>query len=391
MNDTILVAGALAQKPRQGGHTWVFLQYLLGLKRLGWDVLFLDRLEAEHCVDAAGGRCALDESLNLRYFLRVMRDFGLEDAFALDYNRGERFIGLPRREALARGARSACLLNVMGFLDDEELLARVPRRVFLDIDPGFGQMWRDLGLHDPFRGHDTLVTIGENIGRPDCAIPTGGLTWIATRQPVVLDFWPAREPAGAGRFTSIGAWRGPYGPVTYRGETYGLRVHEFRKFAPLPRLSGQPFELALDIHPAETDDLALLAGQGWALVDPAVAAADPWVYREYVQRSKAEFMVAKNMYVRARSGWFSDRSICYLASGRPVLAQDTGIGRLYPTGAGLLTFTTLEEALAGVEAVTRDYARHARAARAIAEEYFDAEIVLGRLLRRLGLPERPPA
>jgi hypothetical protein len=384
MADTIIVAGSLAQRPRQGGHTWVFLQYLLGFKRLGWDVLFLDRLEPEMCFNAVGQPCPLDQSMNLHYFVEVMNDFGLDDAFALIYDRGEQFIGLPREEVLERTRNSAFLLNVMGFLNDEEILSSAPRRVFLDIDPGFAQMWRDLGLADLFRGHDNYVTIGENIGQPDCTIPTCGLEWITSAQPVVLDYWPQTEANGK-YFTSIGAWRGPYGPVEYHGKTYGLRVHEFRKFVSLPRLTGQPFQVALDIHAAEVNDLALLNENGWSLVDPIVAAGDPWVYQDYIQNSKAEFMVAKNMYVQANSGWFSDRSICYLASGKPVLAQDTNLKQLYPTGEGLLLFSTQEEALAGVEAISSNYTRHSHAARALAEEYFDSDKVLSQLLGKLGV------
>jgi hypothetical protein len=259
----------------------------------------------------------------------------------------------------------------------------VPRRVFLDIDPGFGQMWQDLGLADVFRGHDDYVTIGENIGQADCVVPTCGLEWITTPQPVVLDYWRPQAATSGDWFTSIASWRGAYGPLEYQSKTYGLRVHEFRKFAPLPRLSGRPFQLALDIHPHEVKDLALLADNGWSLVDPEVVAGDPWAYQEYVQGSKAEFMVAKNMYVQANSGWFSDRSICYLASGRPVLAQDTGLEGLYPTDEGLLTFSTMEEALFGVEQISNDYARQAHAARAIAEEYFESDKVLSRLLSKL--------
>src|SRR5207302_7313805 len=140
----------------------------------------------------------------------------------------------------------------------------------------------------------------------------------------------------------------------YRGKRYGLRVHEFRKFATLPSLSGHTFQFALDIDPAEKHDMELLTGNGWLLVDPQAVAGDPWSYRRYIQGSKAEFMVAKNMYVRANSGWLSDRSLCYLASGKPVLAQDTGLARLYPTREGLLTFDTLEAALDAVEEVCRD-------------------------------------
>jgi hypothetical protein len=384
MSKSIIIAGSLAQKPRQGGHTWVFLQYLLGFRRLGWDVLFLDRLDPGMCVDEAGRPSSFEDSLNLRYFQEVMHGFGLSDAFSLDYNRGECVVGLPRQRVLEHARNSAFLLNVMGFLTDEEVMSCVPRRVFLDIDPGFGQMWHELGLHNLFHGHDVYVTIGENIGRADCAIPLCGLKWITTPQPIILDYWPA-VGAGGDWFTSIATWRGSYGPLEYLGKTYGLRVHEFRKFITLPLRSGRPFQLALDIHSAEAKDRALLDANRWSVVDPLVVAGDPWAYQAYIQGSKAEFMVAKNMYVQTSCGWFSDRSICYLASGKPVLAQDTGLEHLVSTGAGLLIFTTLEEAVAGVEELNRDYARHARAARALAEECFDSDKVLKRLLGKLAV------
>ncbi len=384
MSETIVIAGSLAQKPHQAGHTWQFLQYILGFRRLGWDVLFIDRLEPEMCFDDTGKPATLDQSLNLHYFLEVMTRFGLEDSFMLIYNRGERFIGLPRQQVLERTKQSAFLLNVMGFLTDEEILGYAPRRVFLDTDPGFGQMWQALGLAEMFHGHDDYVTIAENIGKPGCTIPTLGLNWITWRQPVVLDYWKPQNGYGEW-FTSVGSWRGPYGPVEYEGKTYGLRVHEFRKFAQLPRLSGRPFQLALNIHHAEVKDLAMLTENGWSLIDPQLVASDPLDYHKYIQGSKAEFMVAKNMYVQSNSGWFSERSICYLASGKPVLAQDTGLKELFPTGDGLITFSTLDEAVAGVEEVSRNCAHHTRAARELAEEYFDSDKVLRHLLDKLNV------
>ena len=383
MAETLVIAGSLAQKPHQGGHTWQFLQYLLGLRQLGCDVLFLDRLEPEMCVDTAGQPCGVAESANLEYFLSVMRGFGLGDAFSLDYNRGERVFGLSRRTVVERLKHCTFLLNVMGFLTDETLLAAAPRRVFLDTDPGFGQMWCDLGWADLFAGHNDYVTIAENIDQPDCGIPSCGLKWLTWRQPIVLDQWQFQPHVGQ-RFTSIGAWRGPYAPIEYKGTTYGLRAHEFRKFVALPRRTAAPFEVALDIHTAELRDRAVLAENGWTLADPAVMARDPWVYRRYIQDSLGEFMATKGIYVATRSGWFSERSICYLASGRPVLAQDTGLAGLLPTGEGLLTFTTLDEAASCVENVLSDYPRHARAARQIAVEYFASTIVLKRLLNKLG-------
>jgi hypothetical protein len=161
-------------------------------------------------------------------------------------------------------------------------------------------------------------------------------------------------------------------------------VHEFRKFADLPARTGEPFSLALDIHPSEVRDLQLLRDGGWVLLDPRSIAGTPCRYRQFIQESGAEFMVSKTMYVETHSGWISDRSLCYLASGRPVLMQDTGIGELYPVGEGLLTFSDALEAAAGVEALARDYHMHAGRARELAETYFDSDRVLGRLLSQLG-------
>ena len=384
MRETIIVAGSLAQRPHIGGHTWVFLQYLLGFRRLGWDVLFVDRLEPEMCVDADGEPTGLRSSVNLSYLAEVMERFGLGERWSLLYDGGSEVAGRSRAEVVDMARRSALLLNVMGFLDDEEILAAAPMRAFLDIDPGFGQIWQELGLHQTFQGHDRYVTIGERIGAADCRVPTCGIDWVTTKPPVELSEWPVQAERGSA-FTTVASWRGAFGPLEYEGRTYGLRVHEFRRFFELPDRTSARFEVALDIDDAEVDDLAQLEANGWKLVDPREVAGDPWRYREYVQRSAAELMVAKNLYVDTRNGWFSDRSACYLASGRPVLAQDTGLDGLVPSGEGLLTFSTLEEAVAGVEEITGDYERHSRAARAIAEEHFAAERVLPRLLEKLGV------
>jgi hypothetical protein len=369
VNGTIVVAGAIARQTGRAGHAWQYLQYLLGFRRLGYDVLFIDSLEQP--VDAAG----------VAYLRRVMEDLELGDCWSLLYDGTA--AGVSRREAVRRARSALLLVNVMGYLQDEEILGAAPKRVFLDIDPGFGQMWRELGLADIFAGHDAYVTIGVNVGRTDCAIPPCGLDWITTSQPVVLEQWPASNGSDSGRFTSVGAWRGPFGPVEYDGEVWGQRVHEFRKFADLPRRTRAQFELAFAIDPGDERDRELLDEKGWSLVDPIEVAASPGTYRRYIQGSKAEFMVAKNMYVKSVSGWFSDRSICYLASGKPVLAQDTGLRHLYPVGEGLLTFSTLDEAAAGVEEIEGNYGRHSAAARALAVDYFDSDKVLGRLLDRL--------
>jgi hypothetical protein len=381
MTKTIVLAGSLAQRPGHGGHTWVFLQYLLGFKRLGWEVIFVDWLAADMCVDRNGRPCAIDHSWNLEYFTDVMERFGFAGAFTLICDGGRRFLGLPRDDLVEKTRQAAFLFNVMGFLKDEEILAAAQRRVFLDIDPGFGQMWCELGLSNIFTGHDEFVTIAEYIGAADCALPTCGLKWITTPQPVILEHWPVEPLRKENGFTTIATWRGRFAPIEYKSKTYGLRVHEFRKFSPLPRLSGERFTLALDIDPTEEKDLTLLAENNWSIVDPHVAAGDPWRYQQFVQNSKAEFMVAKNMYVETRGGWFSDRSICYLASARPVLAQRTGWP--YPDGKGLIGFSTLEEAVDGAKQITENYIEHSRAAREIAENYFDSDKVLSRLLKKL--------
>lgn len=385
INKTITIAASFAQKPLQGGHAWVLLQYLLGFRRLGWDVLFLDALEPEMCFDASGKLSSLEQSLNLQTLNEVMSRFGLQDSYSLLFDSGRKFVGLPREQVLKHVRKSEFLLNIMGFLTHDEILDAASRLVFLDIDPGFGQMWQDLGLVDLFSSYDDLVTIGENIGRNDCGIPTCSLPWITTVQPIVLDYWPPAFGNAKQKMSSIASWRGAYSPVDYHGKVYGLRAHEFRKFSSLPHKVPQEFQLALNIHPGDKKDLDLLLEGGWQIVDPISVAGDPWAYRSFIQSSSAEFMVAKNIYVDTQSGWFSDRSICYLSSGKPVLAQDTGLKDLYPVGEGLLLFGSLEEAVAGCEALYCDYNRHAQAARALAESYFDSDKVLGNLLAKLGV------
>ncbi|MBI3943419.1 MAG: hypothetical protein HY326_10440, partial [Chloroflexi bacterium] len=187
------------------------------------------------------------------------------------------------------------------------------------------------------------------------------------------------------RFTTIASWRGPYGPVHYGGKTFGLKVHEFRRFIQMPELASQAFEIALNIHPADGKDLRLLQQHGWQIVDPRVVAPDPNAFRSYVQTSGAEFSVAQGIYVDTHSGWFSDRTVRYLASGKPVLVQDTGFSQNLPVGEGLLAFRTLEQAVSGAAQIGRDYERHCRGAREIAAAYFDSDKVLSKLIEETGV------
>lgn len=375
----VIVSGSMAQRPRHGGHTWVFLQYLLGFRSLGWDVLFLDRIDPATARDVKGRPTRPADCTAAAFLQRTLGAFGLGSSYAALVDGTSETVGLDRRRVLEFARSCDLLLDIMGFCADEEVLAAARRRVFVDIDPGFPQMWHALGLHDAFSGYDAFATVGTNLGAEDCRAPAAGIDWTPIAPPVAVEFWDPVADVGPG-FTTIATWRGPFGPIEYDGATYGLRVHEFRKFFPLPGLADQRFEVALDIDPADSADLDAIRAHGWVVSDPRTAASDPWRYRDFIRRSGAEFSVAKNLYVQARTGWFSDRSACYLASGKPVLTQDTGFGDAYPTGEGLVTYRTLEEAVQGAEAIASDLERHGRAARALAREYLDAGRVLPRLV-----------
>jgi hypothetical protein len=374
--DLIVVAGSVAQRPRRGGHVWVFLQYLLGFRRLGYEVLFLDRISPAMLAPDDGW----PPLAAARWLREVLEPHGLGDSYSLLLEAGGsgETIGLSRQEVLERLRRSTLLIDVMGFLGDEELLAASPRRLFLDIDPGFPQMWQELGLHRSFGDHDSYATVGLRVGKEGSEVPTCGIEWIPTPQPVVLEEWPVTPPGD--RYTSVVSWRGPFGPIDFKGERYGLRAHQMRRFAALPGATEVPLELALDIDEADAADAEALREGGWRLVEPGQTVASADNYRRYVQNSRAEMSVAKDMYVRSRGGWFSDRSLCYLASGKPVLAQATGYEREIETGAGLLTFEGPEEAAAGIEQIESDYDGHSAAARELARERFGSDRVLSALL-----------
>jgi hypothetical protein len=384
---TVLISSALANKYLNGGAAWVPLSWTLGLRRLGFDVCFVEQIDHANCIDSDGSATSFETSANRTYFTTIMDEFGLSDVAALVYEDGEQTAGgLSYEELLELAEDSELLINITGHLHMEPLMRRVPRKAYLDLDPGFTQYWHAAGNPGPrLEGHDFYFSIGENIGTPSCSIPTDGIRWRATRPLALLGEWPVSKDGKPDRFTTVASWRGPYGRVEAGGRTFGLKVHEFRKVIELPRHVPQTFELALDIHPGDEKDLDTLRSCGWQTVDPRATVPDPLSYRRYVQASDAEFSVAQGIYVETNGGWFSDRTVCYLASGKPALVQDTGFSRNYPVGEGLVAFRTLDEAIAGVERIAGDYDRHSKAARAIAEAYFDSDKVLERLLDEVGV------
>ena len=312
-----------------------------------------------------------------------MASFGFSASCALLSPDGTAVRHMSREELRARFRDAALLVNISGHLRDPELLALPRRRAFIDLDPGYTQVWamqgHDVGIGD----HDLHLTVGANVGTRRCALPTAGVRWLSVRQPVVLDRWPVAAPRFT-RFTTVASWRGAYGPVTWRGRTYGVKAHEFRRLADVPRRAELPFEVVLDIYPADEDDAIRLRAGGWSTVDPE-RTRDPAAFRRYVRGSGAEFSPAQGVYASTRSGWFSDRTVRYLASGRPALVQDTGQGDSLPVGEGLLTFSTPAEAVALARELVADHVRHCTAARRIAEDYFTPERALGPLLEAAGV------
>jgi hypothetical protein len=268
-------------------------------------------------------------------------------------------------------------------LQDERIISSIPVRAYLDLDPTFNQLWDCAQNIDVrFNGHTHFVSIGQSIGEPDCKVPTCGRTWIKTFQPVVLSRWPRVIGPVEKVLTTVGNWRA-YGSIEYEGVFYGQKAHSLRQFFGLPRSTKERFRLALGIHNSEIKDLEALAQNGWEIINPAQAVRTPGDYQEFVQNSWAEFGIAKSGYVHSRCGWFSDRSACYLASGRPVIAQETGFSRHIQTGEGLFAFSDEQDIIDAIGKLNSNYQRHALAAREIAERYFASEKVLSTLLEQL--------
>ncbi len=360
-----------------GGQAWANLQYLIGLSMLGHDVFYLeDSGEWSGVYKWEKEETTWDLDYPGEYVRSCLEPFGFAERWM--YRAGDKSAGLPI-DTFREVCERADLLLIRGipFLSWRPEYDLPRRRAFIDIDPGFTQFRYARGepaFIETLDRSEALFTIGQRIESPDCPIPTLGRKWLKTVSPVVLQEWPFANDVGSGPFTSIIRWRGMK-DLNYKGVEYGQRNREFEKFFSLPSHTNQILKIAVTGGGNKR-----LADNGWQAVDGWTVSKTPQQYRRFIQRSRAEFGVAKNTYVDTRSGWFSDRSVCYLASGRPVLVQDTGIASWLPTGEGVVTFSDLDEAVAGIEAINKDYESHRKVARDLATGHFAAERVLPALL-----------
>jgi hypothetical protein len=375
--DKIIVTSTWgAGYPEGGGMQWLNLHYLAGLRALGFEVFWLDVL------GPPGKKATRTTAAMVDGFQAQCEQFGLGDHWAVLYDDDGRIYGLKERHVRSLCGDCALLINLCGALKNDDLLRRAKRRAYFDLDPGFTQIWAhewDMGLSQ----HNLFFTVGLNIGQPDFPIPLRGIEWQTFTPPVALEFWPAQTDLTAPNFTTIGQWRGQY--AVWNNELYGPKSDEFLKVIELPRKTSQPIELALLISELEVDDLPALRKNGWQIVNPHEVAGGRDGFRSYIQKSRAEFSVAKHGYVKTRSGWLSDRTVCYLASGKPALVQETGLSKHLPTGRGLVTFTTIDEAVRGIESINADYPAHCAAARKLAEDKLSAPAVLQSILERAGV------
>jgi hypothetical protein len=411
----IIVTGLITQHPLMGGITWHYLQYLLGLALLGHDVYYFED-SGEFPYNLDGGASGTDWiarncTSNVRYLAQVMARFGLENKWAYHFPLKSEWYGLSdkQREAIVQSAD--LLINVSGSLEHPKHYRRIPHLLYIDTDPVVTQIKIALGnaeFLERVKVHDTHFSFGETLSE---GVPATGYRWRPTRQPIVLSEWRPATPRRES-FTTVMNWTS-YAPLVYSGRTYGQKDVEFKRFLGLPgHVAPTAMEVALsrtqhlrwraveDSPPGESGELAddktnwtpceLVTHAGWRAVDAVEACGDLDSYRHYIESSKAEWSVAKNAYVLGQPGWFSERSACYLAAGRPVVVQDTGFAGTLPVGEGILSFETLREAAAAIFEVQANYTRHAQAARAIAEACFDSDVVLAQVIdEAMAASDRP--
>jgi hypothetical protein len=381
----IVVLGNIACEPYPG-IAWQVMHYAVGLRRLGHDVYYFET-SSSWPYDPIRTSRVNDSEYAVPYLAQVADNFGFGDRWAYRRSYGDKsWFGLDRAPAEELLAEADAVLSITGSTRLAEEGLKVGRLVYVCTDPVVHEVLFANGNEDIrtlVEEHDDVVTFGENIGSSHCPLSPLPRLRARTRQPVLLDLWEAGPPSKE-EFTTVGNWRQEGRDSEFGGETYyWSKHHEYLKFMDLPRRLQQPLELAMGLVQLCPQDRSLLEQNGWYLRDAHTLTLSS--YRDYVRASRGEFTVAKDANVRLRTGWFSDRSACYLAAGRPVITQDTGFGMVLPTGEGLFAFNTMDDILAAFDAVRSDYARHSRAAHDIAHEYFRAETVLQRLLKDLGL------
>ncbi len=383
----ILVSGLIGQYAF-GGVTWDYIQYVLGFRALGHDVWYFED-SATWAYDPVKEEPSADCSHNVSYLDRIMREFDLGDRWIYRNEADGKYHGI-RDEALAEKtiAEADVLVNVSGACWLRPVTAGIKTKLFLDGDPMFTQIRLTYGERDYLDrvyAHDWHFTFGLKIGKPGCKVPTNGLHWRPTVQPVALEWWERTLMPPHACHTADGAWTtvmnwASYKPEEFEGETYGQKDIEFKNFIHLPSLTNETFVLAMGQGPGRNRPTSYLESLGWRIIEPDVHVPDYASYHDFLTNSKAEWSIAKNGYVKSRSGWFSCRSACYLAAGKPVVVQDTGWSDHLPCGDGALSFTTVEEAAAAIGAVARNYPHHCAAAREYARAHFDAAKVCAELL-----------
>jgi hypothetical protein len=359
-------------KKGRGGHVMFILQWLEGLRRLGHEVLYYDSIDES--VEAA------------KLFAQIIDRWWQPELSAAVLSSGKAQYGLNAHEVEKFGRNAAAIITLGCTYrpEPEPWLADVYPRILIDQDPGFSQVWAsEKGPDNIFGRHDIYFTVGANVGTSRCTLPDFGITWEPIWNPVVIDWWNSNRPVGLDCFTTVsGWWMGEY--QVYNGHTWGPKAEEIKKFIDLPRLVGETVEIALDTGSSD-ETIPYLQKHGWTIKSPDAVAFSPDAFRDYVSDSVGEFSCAKGLYVGTRCGWFSDRSSCYLAAGRPVVVQDTGFADVLPTGDGIFSVSTTEDAAEAIQAIRADYEHHSKTARSLAIEHFDSRKVLLKILNHVGV------
>ncbi len=390
----IIIGGYLGILPA-GGVTWDYVQYPLGFSLLGHDVYYIEDTRLYPIYQKEGSKWD-DCTATVQHLQLVMNYFGLGEKWAYRDEASGKCFGLSENKIKELCKTADIFINVScaTYLRDEYL--QIPKKILIDSDPMFTQiqyltkqmvMPGEPNLPETIGEYDYLFTFGENINSTDCRIPDGGLNWHTTRQPICLDYWKVRPLANPPElsFTTLMNWTAGK-KLEYNDESWGQKDIEFKKFLNLPQLLKGISLSAIVNQTGGIDDtffITEIKNAGWKILD-ADRNAGNWIqYQEFIDKSLGEFSIAKETYVKAKTGWFSCRSACYLAGGKPVVTQDTGWSKFIPSGNGLFSFTTINEAVFALEKVVANPLKHAKAARIIAEEYFDSKKVLQSLLNKI--------